>query len=276
MKFEGIPKFQIDINHIESFGRMILTLTLLEDFILAKSETKNNIDKYLNNINPARRIIDYISKENRCVFKSWEFIYEQNINNLISLAYNLSKQINNCDFLIDVIHCITEKSKFSNIEITSTNMNHLAVAIGGFDKKSTQGRPQKDIFKTNYSIARPAVIAGVLVAGKGHIQYHEKNCFIKVKTSEDVYSATAKICGVGKDVIRKNCFENKNSNGAILRKVVTEHASILFKELKSDKMVTLPSVYEVFMVMFRLVTLHESNMWTGKISETGIPELEYL
>jgi hypothetical protein len=87
---DNIPKVQIDINHIENFGRMMLTLILLEDFHLAKSKAKQDIDKYLENQNPTKKIIDYISKENRGIFKSWQLIYEQNINNLLiarSTAY---------------------------------------------------------------------------------------------------------------------------------------------------------------------------------------------
>jgi hypothetical protein len=275
----NIREISIDTKHIEYFGLMTQLLILLEDFYRTGATTrKNSIVEYLNNDNLAKKIIDLIAYDNKSVFSSWQFIYDQNINNLLSLAYNLSVFNRDFSFLRDAIQCTAEWSKSSHVEISRTNLEYIAAALEGKGSNVSRGRPPKDNFEIDLSTAKIAMISGVLTAGKGYIQSSINDCITRVNTQTEVHLITASICNntISSATVKKKCFEDKGSTGVKLRKIVTEHAKQLFAQLKPGEHVPIPTAYEVYMVMFRLVTLLDKQMWTGKQSKDGIPLLRYI
>jgi hypothetical protein len=256
----------IDVDAIEKFGQLFLLLILLDPFYMTISEVrKKSVKNVFENESVEKRIIEAVSRTNRGIFDSWEFIFEMTTDDLLSLSLYFSDFEKSFDFPIEVLDQYRQKGEFS--EVSSGNFDRIRKMYEKIDMGSKRGRRPRTEFEEDMRVARFGSIAGILCAGIGKIE--------TIDSLEHVYEQTASLCGemVGDASVKKACFENKSSQGAKFRTLIQEISTILFDKLPPDERLPLPRPVEIYMVLFLATTLYDYRFWTGRDAENGIPLL---
>ena len=258
LRDEGIDSF-----FKYNLGLAILISILLKPFVGEnKEKRKKAIENVLSGTYIGTKIIERITVGIPKNFYP-DFVFKIDSNDIMSLILSITTK----DEADDFCHILdsTNKNGIESLKITPDNLNNIKNFLKVSKKNFSQ--TQKDFLK-DVIVARAAVIAGVLSAGRGKIS--------GIKTLENVQETTGKILSVrasSSGMMKKYCFEkNYSETGVKVRTFTEKIMKRMFDKLGDDVALVTPSEIECLMTAF-LGIWNQDCVWTGSKLPDEIPQL---
>ena len=253
----------IDYFFKYNLGLAILISILLEPFVGEnKEKRKKAIENVLSGTYIGTKIIERITAGIPNNFYP-DFVFKIDVNDIMSLILSITTK----DEADDFCHIVNSLNRngIESLKITPDNLTNIKNFLNVSKKNFSQ--TQKDFFK-DVIVARAAVIAGVLSAGRGKIS--------GIKTLENVQETTGKILSVrasSSGMIKKYCYEkNYSETGVKVRTFTEKIMKRMFDKLGDDVALVTPSEIECLMTAF-LGLWDQDYVWTGSRLPDEIPQL---